>query len=412
MYIYLNTLTLVKEKLAAIPLDDKELKLGGVTNLTGEQLVSVFAAIPAHVTHLNLHGEHLDHFSSEQLAAAFAAIHPHVSTIDLSCTFLDTFRNELNKVLKALPHVLYLNLEYNDLSRIGKDPLISALAVLPTQLHSLNLEYNFLERFSIDTVKDIFAALPQQLGKLYLRDQIGQCSGADPAENWSSIFTAMPRQLKQLNLKNFELERRTGDELIAAMSALPESLTSLRLECNNLRSFSHTVLINAIRAIKAPITELCLRQTHLSKFKSAELVEIFQALPPSLRVINLEYNSFSSYTLPELITLFSALPKNLIQITLSDTLDCEVINHLPSLVSEIIHTYPIVQAKTDSILHAIRKEGFKQISEATPFSSDVAGIVMNYIGKTPSIWRQPPLAEHKQDKAEIDITSLQKSTLR
>ncbi|MGC1182040.1 hypothetical protein [Legionella sp.] len=190
-------------------------------NITGNEVLQVFAAIPDDVTSLDLSMNDLGFKTGTELRQVFTAIPANVTSLDLSKNRLGCKTGvELAQALAAIPDsVISLDLRDNDLNFITDAELAQALAAIPDSVTSLDLSMNFLRFKTADELVQVFADIPPRKTSLNL---IIKDLGKKTRDELVQILAVMPVGMTLNNLSSNDFDNNTAAELTQALDKIPD----------------------------------------------------------------------------------------------------------------------------------------------------------------------------------------------
>lgn len=172
MYLRLNDLhgSNLKNALDSIRGDETSLDLNNndLNYRSVEELTKIVKAFPISLKTLNLSSNYLRGVHISVLKESFSFSTCSLNTLDLSINKLGFMKaTELKDFLSAFNPLTELNLAWNDLNNL-KENLSLSLSLLSFQ--KINLRGNNLHTLSKDALIQIFTALPRDLQFMDLRD--------------------------------------------------------------------------------------------------------------------------------------------------------------------------------------------------------------------------------------------------
>ncbi|STX29590.1 leucine-rich repeat-containing protein (substrate of the Dot/Icm secretion system) [Legionella beliardensis] len=134
----------------------------------------------------------------------------------------------------ALPnHITSLDLSENFLYNVRSTDLELLLAAIPPSISSLNLSTNCLARHEHARLVQLLAAIPTTITSLDLSDNL-----LHTLENLVTLLATISAHIVSLNLSKNLFDHKTGMELAKIFTAIPATVSSLNLSQNNLHTFS------------------------------------------------------------------------------------------------------------------------------------------------------------------------------
>ncbi len=363
---------LLLEEIKSLSVENNALSLArDINNHTGQELVELCAAIPAHITMVDLSDTVTRKFKQSpffdntiitvaEFISALKALHPGVKTLSLANNNFghdNLSANDLKNVLLAIPpSVTELNLSGNFL-----DKHMAALASAFTQLRVtvLDLSSNCFCN-NPDGLVTALRAIPADTVKtLNVSDNgLGDIEDDSKGEKLTAVFAAMPSSVITLNVSRNSLGKPTNEVLSKAFTAIRASLESLDLTNNSLGSkfnalrvalssvkylnlkgnFSYKCDAGAFSAISScsSLISLDLSDNHFSLdlglidnklvvTGNSTLRSIFPLIPASVTTLNISCNRFVDSFLVEmpkfaemLAGAFTAIPVSVCNLNLND----------------------------------------------------------------------------------------------
>ena len=257
------------------------------------ELVQVFNYLPQEVRALRFNGSPDFSLSgTDIICQAFRQLHDQVSTLDFTFNNLTTCKHgdELVQIFKVFPAGLQTLFLYN-LENHQADEIACMVATLPKQLRWLSISRGGFQQKTTDELVRIFSALPKGLSSLELKNfsfnanhtGANELTGSDQ----NNPLQALPR-LTYLNLSGSNLGRLPTETIIQILKGLPDTLTALDLSSTQLNRKNSLELVDILSAIPSKVVELSLIGNGLEKRPTDERKQLYQALQSQVALLYLE----------------------------------------------------------------------------------------------------------------------------
>ncbi|ASQ47151.1 leucine-rich repeat domain-containing protein [Legionella clemsonensis] len=265
---------------------------------TAEELVEIFAAIPANITALDLSLNHLGNYSEEELGMILKAIPPHVKKLNLSENGFWQNASALIEGVAALNYVHELNLSFNKFDKMTADNLIALMKSLPNNITALKLIGNrFANKTKAEWVNIMAAVKPTV---------ISFHPGVLPADIFFA-FRAFPKGVREIYLDGSLLYGFPGQLLGQAFMALSENVDLLSLNSAALGRGRDGVLANALKYLNPSVRKLILQNNQLFNKNTRALIELMKSIPLTVSDLNLADNNIGARPSTEVAEIIEAL---------------------------------------------------------------------------------------------------------